>query len=1080
MPLGQEYGFLHLSDPDTTLDTTIHDTEVIATAPDLENDEKNTANIAMSVQKLPVLGRSPFLSLRHHEPAPKGDKYNVIYGTIHRYSVPHYHRFGGGSVLGLPPRHKIDRDTSEGDAIVIKPDFPADRSRVKTKDLLAGLKKQRTKLLRVRPIPAAAPTGASEDYLPLSTSSTKFNGPDEDSEDDRYAYRSIRGKAKPEDMLPDDLEIISDSGSVDEDGVQADPDKEIKQRNVELSRGVERNPTDVESWLQLINHQESLLRGSDRESGSLTYAERKSLADIKLSLYEKALKRVGQHPSRDKLLLGCLEEGAKLWDTKKLSARWQSVLKSDSRFISLWIKYLDFRQTEFLDFTYEKCLATFMECLRLNKSSPDHPNKTLVHIYLFLRLTLFMREAGFMELAIGLWQAVLELTFFRPESLDERSIVALFLEFWDSEVARIGEAGAQGWKSNKNALHDPQAPSPLPRINSQSLFASWLGCERERIVGSRLPARSLDEEEDPYRVIISSDLEEILSLVWSTDSAHILVDGFLYFCHLPPVITAVNRNTTGHWAGDSFIQNDLMNSPGYALEDWLSRSPTSLESSESTPLSFPHQHFIHTLGTLFAEKGTWFYSFHTWAKAARDNQSDIDTDWARRVLRSLVEAMPQNDDLAEYTLALEFACNPKEAKKCAKSLLKKRSSNLRLYNAYALMERRSGNLAAADHVWATSLSMSNTFSDNDRVDSILLWHAWVWELLEARNVTHASHVLMSMPQNSIDLKAFPDPSGQPKYSATGLLKLQTFLAETLENLLANRKSTTFVACVDSQAILAYLTHSFDLNKTLDAYSNAMSRLYVLPKKDEAFVAYTTELLHQSRARLLYYHVRTNGIISTFPHNTMFLSLFAWSESRFRIEDRVRDIVRDITTESRTSHTSTMQQVPITSHLFSIYTEMVRPVYAGSTAHSVRAAFEKAIDDHDPSAQHNTLSTAGSSLSLWKLYILFELSHHNIQRAKDVFYRGMRACPWSKELIMLAFSHLRTDVVENCHPASSRLGDGMRFDELRRVYNVLVEKELRIHVDIEDQLDEVAEKMQRSAGLPFSMPDDADSGDEMQL
>lgn len=273
----------------------------------------------------------------------------------------------------------------------------------------------------------------------------------------------------------------------------------------------------------------------------------------------------------------------------------------------------------------------------------------------------------------------------------------------------------------------------------------------------------------------------------------------------------------------------------------------------------------------------------------------------------------------------------------------------------------------------------------------------------------------------------------------------------------------------------------------------MRRLSVLPKKDEAFVAYAVELLHQSRARFLYYHVRTNGMykpsqirsllmesISTFPHNTMFLSLFAWNESRFRIEERVRDIVRDITTESRTSHTSTLQQVPITSHLFSIYTEMIRPVYAGSTAHSVRAAFEKAIGEHDASAQHNTLSTAGSSLSLWKLYILFELSHHNIQRAKDVFYRGMRACPWSKELIMLAFSHLRADVVESRHPASSRRGDGMGFDELRRVYNVLVEKELRIHVDIEDQLDELAEKMQRSAGLPFSMPDDADSGDEMQL
>lgn len=88
--------------------------------------------------------------------------------------------------------------------------------------------------------------------------------------------------------------------------------------------------------------------------------------------------------------------------------------------------------------------------------------------------------------------------------------------------------------------------------------------------------------------------------------------------------------------------------------------------------------------------------------------------------------------------------------------------------------------------------------------------------------------------------------------------------------------------------------------------------------------------------------------------------------------------------------------------------------------------------------------------------------------------------------MLAFSHLRADVVRQ------RLGDekavevGMGFSELRGVYNVLVEKELRIHVDIEGLLDEImmdgeAQRLQGSSiGIPFTMPDDAESGDEMKL
>ncbi|KAF9886856.1 hypothetical protein FE257_010979 [Aspergillus nanangensis] len=1024
----------------------------------------------------------------------KGDKFNVLYGTINRYSIPLYYRFGRGSVLGLPPSHKIDRDTAEGDTIVVKADaWRTNGSKVKANNLLAGLRKQRTKLLRIRQTAADTTVSISDDYLPLNGSGSKHKEPEDvDSEDDKYAYRSIRGKAKPEDMLPSDLEQVSDSGSGGEGG-RVDPDKDIQKRNVELTRHVDQNPTDIATWLHLIDHQELLLRGSERESSTLTYAEKKSLADIKLSLYEKALKKVGQNPSRDKLLLGLLEEGAKLWDTKKLSAQWRSLLKSNSHFITLWVKYLDFRQTEFLDFTYEKCLATFLECFKLIRSAPDNPKKGYIQAYLFLRLTLFIREAGFTEHAVGLWQSVLELSFFQPENLDETNALPALMDFWDSEVARIGELGAKGW-SRGNHLVSPRVFHPESTINTKSLLASWVDCERERIVNARLPGRSLDEEDDPYRVVLSSDIQEIVSLVWTAESTHALVDGFLYYCHLPPIITTGNVETTCRWVGDGFLRNDFTSSSDYTLEEWLSKSSTGDETSGAPFLSFHHQNFIHTLGTLFTERETWFYSLGAWVKGTVDRQSDITPEWARRTLRLLVESMPQNDELAEYSLAVEFACNRKEAKKYAKSLLKKRSSNLRLYNAYAVIERRLGNHTAADHVWTTTLSMSKTFSDYGKLDTIVLWGTWIWELLEARDIAHASHVLISMPQNDVDLKAFSNASDQTVFTATSLLKIRNFLSETMENVLANKKAGAFVACVDCQAIQLYLTHSLDLTSPLESYQNAFKRLSALPPQDHAFIVYTTELLYQSRARLLYHHVRTNGVykpstirsilsesISSFPHNTIFLSLFAWNEARFRIEERVRDTIKNITTETRNRHTLTTAQVPITSHLFSIYIEMIRPVYAGSTVHSVRAAFEKAIGDQETSAHHNTLSTARSNLSLWKLYILFELSHNDIHRAMDIFYRGMRACPWSKELIMVAFSHLRADVVQAHHP--SRKGDGMGFDELRRVYNVLVEKELRIHIDIEDQLDDMMDQMHRSSalGLPFVMPVDADSEDEqMQL
>lgn len=337
-----------------------------------------------------------------------------------------------------------------------------------------------------------------------------------------------------------------------------------------------------------------------------------------------------------------------------------------------------------------------------------------------------------------------------------------------------------------------------------------------------------------------------------------------------------------------------------------------------------------------------------------------------------------------------------------------------------------------------------------------------------------------------------------------------FLSDAQEHALAARKASVYVAYTDCLAILLYLTHSLDLEKPLEAYSTAFTRPNTLPSHDSSFKSFTTELLHQSRAKLLCHHIRQGNTykpsrirslltesITLHPHNTIFLSLFAWNESRNRIEERVRGVIRDITTAATsqaTKHDSILTtQIPITSHLFSIYTELNRPVYAGSTLHSVRAAFEKAIADPTPDSSNpdrpttTGTSNASSNLTVWKLYILFELSRGNINRAKAIFYRAVRACPWSKELIMLAFTHLRADVVKQHYgdadaDTSGKVKvkeEGMGFEELRRVYNVLVEKELRVHVDIEGILDEVVVKRE-DGNLPIDMPEDAESDEEMQV
>jgi hypothetical protein len=119
-------------------------------------------------------------------------------------------------------------------------------------------------------------------------------------------------------------------------------------------------------------------------------------------------------------------------------------------------------------------------------------------VYISLRLTLFIRESGYSELAVAIWQGVLEMNFFGPQkSLAREEYLILFKEFWESEVPRIGEDGALGWRrfmENETSSEVPDAVTDAGNnsLENRRLFESWCAAERLRSK-SALPARTMDE-----------------------------------------------------------------------------------------------------------------------------------------------------------------------------------------------------------------------------------------------------------------------------------------------------------------------------------------------------------------------------------------------------------------------------------------------------------------------------------------------------------------------------------------------------------------------------------------------------------
>ena len=760
----------------------------------------------------------------------QGDPNNLTYGTLHHYIIPPYLRTGAGSILGLSIENKIDR-TPNNDSGLVTSNYHWNRASRRERSLLSESAPSRTKELRIRQIGSPDPAlEHGKDFVPLLRSRKRKRKLREENstssasgtsdEGDCYYYRSIEGKAKSRAGPADrDLEYAMDP-AVSDNGLlrPISPEEANRQRNVELSRRVDSRPTDVDAWLELINHQDYLLGTSDSgKRPKLTNAEQSSIADVKLSMYEKALEKVKGDEQLERLVLGMMEEGSEIWDTKKLGSRWHGVLEKYPASIGLWTRYLDFRQTNFISFQYEDCRTVFLDCFGVLKSvfsksvglSPSGNAIDRTRIYIFLRLTLFMRESGYVEHAVGLWQGLLEFNVFMPKQLilsannapDTSTFnhsLSSFEEFWESEVPRIGEEGAKGWDAwtmDGGSTATPRMDVPNISVDENRVFESWMCSERYRALASRSPARTFDDvqEDDPFRVILFTDLRDCLFCLTSSSLQSELLNAFLAFCRLPPFNSECAGRHAVDWRTESHFMNDALEESNTFLAHWyLDGVPTSATKSLNSEIEeidttqttaarqkslfdYPARRFRISQDSLFPE-GEWFSVFDTWTSRYEGDNGPVELPWMRRVLKMLVDVGIGGESLAEYYLAFELTIEPNRTRKLAKSLLKKHATSLRLYNTYALIEARTGNKASADHVISTAITMSKEFGEDARHDAILLWRTWLWGFLAAGDLESALKHLLALPESTaIQDPNSPDPpfpARLRKPSSAALLRVQ--------------------------------------------------------------------------------------------------------------------------------------------------------------------------------------------------------------------------------------------------------------------------------------------------------------------
>ncbi|KAL1627441.1 hypothetical protein SLS54_002366 [Diplodia seriata] len=974
----------------------------------------------------------------------KGDLANLQYGRLHQYSVPSYFRAGCGSVLGLPSDAKIDRFASDDRTMII--DMRRRRGgseRQLMSKRTFGKEAPVMRVIKPTKADAAGDLDSGQDFIPVRSLKRKRGSESPEPQAEKVDYRSIEGKAKASNQ-PDDSDLEYASDGVDA-GSHADFFSETKERNALLTRKVQDDPRDLQAWLDLVEHQESMLRiGSSDTHRQLKSSELHALASLRFDIYQRASKVL----QSERLIAGLMEESSKIHQREEHFNRWKQVLSENHESTTLWMKYLDALQTNLAEFHFENCRSKFLECLKIISKSTTKEAQQL-RVYIFLRLTSLMKHAGYHERAVALWQALLEIQLFRPpyeDNTPSSTVLQDFEEFWESECPRFGEHGAVGWATAKQDGEFPDPPESTvqddeEQISLRRLFESFSQKENRRMDALQWPGRTTDEfgEDDPFHVVLYSDIKSELQLMLERLPPTMLVGAYLCFWGLPPLSSDVQ---TRLWWLDPFLRserlsastsNRLLLAPSADLED---DSRYELDSWKP-----PIEYFQVTTDDLFS------------AGFFPGSRNPEQQDWLSRSLKALAGSVP-DDAVAEYYLAFEWHCNPTGAAKAAKALLKKRSSSLRLYNAYALIESRSGKPEAANRVFSMAIGMSNQLPSDARKYTILLWRSWIWEAFRADDLRSARHRISSIGDAKPEPEARTADADDDTFHPATILKVRNTLIEGRDHSISVGDTMLAVHYAECLALFTYILEGRNIEAALSAFLEFSS---ILQSRGLLHSA-ANEAAHQSQCQLLSHHSKRAKLfkpavtrsalqesITLFPNNTKFLAAFAANEARFRVDDRVRAIMHDVVLKQQQSQqsisiqsTSSSSSPSIIGWQFAVFAELKRGANLGGSTHAVRAAFEKATASE---------SVGCKSAALWESYVDYLVAVDGgdgggggAPAAKRAFLRGLRFLPYAKRYLMRAFAG---GVVE-----------AMGWEELRSVYRTLLEKELRVHVDIEEEVEEV--------------------------
>ena len=389
--------------------------------------------------------------------------------------------------------------------------------------------------------------------------------------------------------------------------------------------------------------------------------------------------------------------------------------------------------------------------------------------------------------------------------------------------------------------------------NTRDGYKAWSIIEQHKASAATLPARTLDgdAEDDPYRVVMFADIQDILFYIPNHIIPNIcrqLLDAFLVFVHLPPAFDC--WHSVRGVSRDAFIVRSATDL--FEAHDSADRTEPDLSQGEETvrkpDFSHAYPSMSRTPEVLFPSPD-WF----RYLNRIRDHVPPDQYRWISTTLRQLVRAFGVKE-LGPYYLAFESLNEPGGEKKTAKALLKQDATNVDLYEGYAILEWARSNKAAARNVLAAALGLP-TLAESDRCR---LGVTWAWMELEDNELETSTLRLCALAEGNAHTAASPD-SNSEKATRFRVLKARIHLSSNRDYLLSSGDLGRAVVYARGLALFEYLTRKSDKEPRSAGQGDIWSAV-------DSVSAFTAELaargltrsaaheaLLQFAARLLYLH-----------------------------------------------------------------------------------------------------------------------------------------------------------------------------------------------------------------------------------